>query len=191
MVADSFAVKVFLGTPFIDVLVKRIDINKQCLELRGGRGVAIVGAKFFASSHRVTNAKPWRRTRNDYGRETDAQPIRLAKWISIPPISQLGVRVTTKGLVHVLLRPNPSLQHSHRVRLTNGVADVLPNLPFKVIVANFSRKPRRLPKNTIIRYARRNPVDIIKPERPVAEEMGRILNTLAVTDTPSTNAGSD
>ena len=186
VVADSLAVEVLLGTSFIDAHVRRIDVDKQCLELRRGRGVAIVDAKSVASSHGETITKPSRRTRNDHGRETVAQPIRLANWISIPPMSQLGVRVTTKGLGLVFLEPKPSLQHRHGVRLTNGVADVLPNRPFEVIVANVSRKPRRLPKNTILVYAKRNPVAILTPERPVAEEMGRVLNISALPETPST-----
>ena len=154
VVADSLAVEALLRTSFIDAHVKRIDIDKQCLELRRGRGVAIGDAKGVASSHGEMITKPSRRTRNDNCRETDAQPIRLAKWISIPAMSQLGVRVTTKGLGLVFLDPKPSLQHLHGVRLTTRVADVLPNRPFDVIVANFSRKSQRLPKNKNIGYAR-------------------------------------
>ena len=136
-----------------------------------------------------TSTKPSRRTRNDNGRETDAQLIRLAKWISIPSMTQRGVRVTTNGLGLVVLDPKPSLQLLHGVRLTNGMADVLPNHPFQVIVANFSRNPRRLAKNTIIVYAKRNPVATLTPERPVAAEMGRVLNILAIPETPSTRGG--
>lgn len=77
---------------------------------------------------------------------TGAQPIRLAKWAKIPGMSQLAVRVTTKGSGLVFLDPKPSLPRRHGVRLTNGVADVSPDRPFEVIVANFSRKDGHLPK---------------------------------------------
>ena len=191
MVADSLAVEVLQGTHFIDAHVKGIDIGMQCLDLRRGRGVAIVYAKGVASTHGETSTKPSRCTRDDKDCEPDAQPIRLAKCISIPAMSQLGVRVTTKGLGIVFLDPMQPLQHRLVVRLNSGVADVFPNHPFEVIVANLSRKPRRIPRNTNIGCAKRNPVATLTPERPVAEEMGRVLNISEIPETSSTNAGSD
>lgn len=104
----------------------------------------------------------------------------------------MAVRVTTKGSGLAFIDPKPSLQHRHGVRLTNGVANVLPDKTFEVIVANFSCRPRMLPKHTILGYAKRNPLAILTPERKVAEEMGRVLNISSLPDPgPTTGNGVD
>ena len=131
VIADSLAVEVLLGTSFIDVHIERIGIDKQCLDLRRVRGVAIVDAKGVASNHGETRTKLLRRTLNDNGRVTDAQPIRPPEWISIPAMWQLGVSFITKGLGLVFLDPKPSLPHRHGVRLTNGSPMYFPTIRLK------------------------------------------------------------
>ena len=79
----------------------------------------------------------------------------------------------------MFLEPKPSLQHRHGVRLTNGVTEVLPNVTFDVIVTNFSRRERRLPKHAVVGYAKRNPLSILTPEGRVAEG---IVHALHLTD---------
>ena len=124
VVADQLAVPVLLGTAFIDTHVRCIDIEAQRMELRHGGSVAIVDG----------NGEPTPPTRR-HGRQTGwpdvgeeaPQAIRIARWVTIPAMSQTRVRVTTAGRGLVFLEPNPSLQHRHGVRLTNGVAEVLPN----------------------------------------------------------------
>ena len=96
-------------------------------------------------------------------REETQHPIRIARWVNVPAMSQVRVRVTTAGRGLVFLEPKPLLQHRYGVRLTNGVAEVLPNQVFEVMVANFSRQVRRLPKHTVVGYAKRNPLAILTP----------------------------
>lgn len=105
-------------------------------------------------------------------------------------MSQLAVPVTTLGSGLIFLDPKPSFQHRHGVRLTNGVAEVLPNQRFDVITANVSRKPRRLPRNTIVGYAKRCPIAILTPEREVAEEIGRVMNITTVPDESTAPTGN-
>ena len=53
------------------------------------------------------------------------------------------------------------MTYSIRIRfVANGVADVMPNIPFDIVVANFSRTKRSLPKNTVAGYATRNPLPL-------------------------------
>lgn len=187
IVADALAVDVVLGTSFIDTHVRSSNVEQQRLDLRLVGGAAIDESKGVAmedQSKDPPRKKAFRRTKNDNGRETDAQPRRLAKWATIPAMLQLAVRVTTKGSGLVFIEPKSSLQHRHGVRLTNSVADVMPDRTFDVIVANFFRRPRRLPKHTVLGYAKHNSMEILTPERRVAEEMGRVLNisTLPMRD---------
>ena len=76
----------------------------------------------------------------------------------------------------------PSLQHRHGVRLKNGVAEVLPNQTFDVVVANFSRRERRLPKHTFVGCAKRKSLEILTPERRVAEGMAHAPHQTDLTD---------
>ena len=123
-------------------------------------------------------------------REEAPQAIRIARWVSIPAMSQARVRVTTPGKGLVFLEPKPSLQHRHWMRLTNGVAEALPHQTFEVNVANFSRRTWRLPKHTVVGYAKRNPIAILTPERRVAEEIAHALN-LTDLDNQGGEAGAN
>ena len=91
-------------------------------------------------------------------------------------MSQVCIRATTSGKGLVFLEPKSSLQHRYGVRLTNGVAEVLPNWVFEVIVANFSRQVRRLLKHRVFGYAKRNLLAILTPERQMAEVIAHALH---------------
>ena len=179
VVAEQLAAPVLLGTAFIDAHVPRIDIDAQKLDLCQGGSVAIVDGKGEPSP-------PTRRQGRHTGRadvhEEAPQAIRIARWVTIPAMSQARVRVTTAGKGLVFLEPKPSLQHRHGVRLTNGVAEVLPHQSFKVNVEKFSRRTRRLPKHTVVGYAKRNTLAILTPERRVAEEIAHALHLTDLDD---------
>ena len=147
VVAEQLAVPVLLGTAFIDAHVRSIDIDGQKLELHQGSSVAIVDGK---GEPTPPTRRHGRQTSRPEAREEAPQAIRIARWVNIPAMSQARVRVATAGRGLVFLEPKPSLQHRHGVRLTNGVAEVLPNVTFDVIVVNFSRRERRLPKHTVV-----------------------------------------
>ena len=170
---------VLLGTAFIDTHVRCIDIEAQRMELRQGGSVAIVDGK---GEPTTPTRRHGRQTGRPDVREEAPQAIRLARWVTISAMSQTHVRVTTAGRGLVFLEPKPSLQHRHVVRLTNGVAEVLPNQTFDVIVANFSRRERRLPKHTVVGYAKRNPLAILIPDRKVSEGIAHALHLTDLTD---------
>ena len=179
VVAEQLAVPVLLGTASIDAHVRSIDIDGQKLELRHGSSVAIVDGNGKSTT---PTRRHGRQTSRPEVRDEAPQAIRIARWVTIPAMSQAGVRVTTAGRGLVFLEPKPSLQHRHGARLTNGVTDVLPNVTFDVIVANFSRRERRLPKHTVVGYAKRNPLAILTPERRVAEGITHALHLTDLTD---------
>ena len=147
VVAEQLAVPVLLGTAFIDAHVRSIDIDGQKLELRHGGSVAIVDGNGESTT---PTRRHGRQTSRPEVRDEAPQAIRIARWVTIPAMSQARVRVTTAGRGLVFLEPKPSLPHRHGERLTNGVAEVIPKVTFDVIVANFSRRERRLPKHTVV-----------------------------------------
>ena len=172
VVADQVAVPVLLGTSFIDAHVRSIDIDAQKLELRQGGSVAIFDRKGEPSPPTRRNG---RQSIRAAVREEAPQAIRVARWVTIPAMSQARIRVTTAGSGLVFLEPKPSLQLPHGVRLMNGGAVVLPNQTFDVMVANFSCQKRRLQKRTVVGYAMRNPLAILTPERRVGTEIPHAL----------------
>ena len=68
------------------------------------------------------------------------------------------------------------------MRLTNGVAEFLPNQTFDIIVANVSRQTGQHPKHTVVGYEKRNPLDILMPERQVGTEISHALHITDVND---------
>ena len=176
VVADQLAVAALLGTAFIDAHVRSIDIDAHRLELRQGGSVAIVDGKGEPIPPTRRNGH---QTSRAAVREEAPAAIRVARWVRIPPMSQARIRVTTAGSGLVFLEPKPSLQRRHGVRLTNGVAEVLPNQTFDVMVANFSRQERLLPKRAVVGYAKRDPLAILTPE---SQARARIAHALHLTD---------
>ena len=179
VVAEQLAVPVLLGTAFVDAHVRSIDIGGQKLELRHGGSIAIVDGNRESTT---PTRRHGRHTSRPDARDEAPQVIRIARWVTIPVMSQARVRVTTAGRGLVFLEQKPSLHHRHGVRLTNGVAEVLRNVTFDVVVANFSRRKRRLPKHTVLGYAKRNPLAILTPERKVAEGIAHALHLTDLTD---------
>ena len=178
IMADQLAVPVLLGTALIDTHVRCIDIEAQQLELRQGGSVTIVDGK---EEPTPPTRRHGRQTSRADARDEAPQAIRIARWVTIPARSQARVRVTTTvGLV--FMEPKPSLQPRHGVSLTNGVVEIQSNQIFDVTVANFSRRERRLPKHTVVRYPKRNPLAILTPERRVAEGISHALHLTDLTD---------
>ena len=159
--------------------MRRIDIDAQKLDLRHGGSVAIVDGNGEPSP---PTRRQGRQTSRADVREEAPKAIRIARWVTIPAMSQARVRVTTQGKGLVFLEPKPSLQHRHGVRLNNSMAELLPHQTFEVNVAKFSRRTRRLPKQTVVGYDKRNPLAILTPERRVAEEIAHALNLTDLDD---------
>ena len=179
VVADQLAVPVLLGTAFIDTHVRSIDVEAQRLELRQGGSVAIVDEK---GEPTPPTRRHGRQTSWADARDETPQAIRTARLVTIRARWQARVRDTTTGKGLVFMEPKPSPQHRHGLRLTNGVVEVLPNQTFDVIVANVSRRERRLPNHSVVGYAKRNPLAILTPERRVAEGIAHALHLTDLTD---------
>ena len=86
--------------------------------------------------------------------------MKLAKFVTIPHMSQVAVPVRTEASGLVFLEPKHSVLARHNVRTANGVAEVKGNRPFKIVVSNFFEQPRMLHKRMTIGYATRNPTGV-------------------------------
>ena len=170
-VADSLAVDVIIGTPFMNQHVDAIECRRQCVKLHRGCVLPIL-ARNHDGTFTNTNPVARRRDRNETN-ELENQPrtagsntfnqahtVRLTKNITIPPMSQMAAPVvsTVAGLVY--LEPKAAIQQRHRVRTANGAADIKPHERFAITIFNFSKTPKCLPKGTVVVYAKRNPLAI-------------------------------
>lgn len=156
--------------------MRNIDIYGQKLDLRQGFLVPIVDGKGKSS---LLIKRHGRLTGTAEIQEEALQAIPIACCVTIPAMSQARVRVTTTGKGLIIMELKLSIQHRFGVRFRNGVVEVLPTQIFDVIVTNFSQQPRRLPKRTVVGYAKRNPLAILTPELRVAQ---KIAHSMHLTD---------
>ena len=187
VIAESLAVDILVGTPFINTHVRSIDVETRKILFRTGDTTAIL------SHPQAASAPPHDRTKQGRDRsEKNVHPIVLARPITVPPMSQTFVRVTSHATGLVTINPKPSVLFRHGVRASNGLHDLTPHKPFEILLANFSRLPRTLPKGTVVAYAERTASPIFTPDREVGEEFGRVLNitTLPNRTNPSDSAPS-
>lgn len=106
----------------------------------------------------------------------DAYPVRLTCLVVIPAMTQVAgpVRTDARALIHT--EPEHSVQCRHELKVANGVHDALSKDPFHILVANFTKKARELPKGTVVAYAKRNPLALLVPDADVVRSVGKVLH---------------
>lgn len=107
-------------------------------------------------------------------------PARLTRRRVIPANTQTVAQAvtTTGGLVYVESRLG--MQISHRVRLASNAQKVDRKRHFELLVANFSRVERTLPKGMSNASAHQNPLATFKPKPSVTNEIALVLNIAQV-----------
>jgi len=172
-VAPNLAVPVIIGTGVMNRHFKTIHCQSQRIDLIRGGSIAILSAHnqrvdkdelpTGEGDEEGTPDKPQGANKGVRPADIAAHTIRLAKGITIPAMSQMTVAVTSPGGGLSYLEPKGVLYDRHQIRMTNGLAEILPNRPFRVIIANFAEKKRSLPKGTVLGYAQRAPLAVIVP----------------------------
>ena len=193
VICDNLVVDVILGTTFLNTHVGSIDVENQRINFRNKRGsVPIlssnVGDETTPDGKTLPNKKPKnlpRKQRKDVTPDVhDTHVIRLAQRLVIPPMTQAFVNVTTTASGLVYSEPKPSLQDRYGLRIANGIHETEPQRKFKIFISNFSRKPRMLPRNTVVGYAKSNPIALIVPQEDLSRDIANVHN---ITEIPSPN----
>ena len=184
-VVEKLAVPVLLGTAFIDTHVKTLDIQLRRVNFVRGGFVPILGTNSGAAS-KPTNADECenvgrkrlsKKARRDHpDSDHDTHVVRLAKGLVVPPMSQIAVKAVSDARGLVYLEPKPTLHYRHGIRVANGILEIGSDAAFDVIVSNFTKRPRRLHKGTIIAFAQRNPIAVLTPGRELAEDFAKVLH---------------
>jgi len=196
-ITPNLAVPVILGTGVMNRHVKSIHCWSQRIELLRGGSIAILSTKQGRVDRGTGNIPrdvvegglhdPEHPRRPPPG-DIAAHTVRLARGITIPAQAQAAVAVTCAGGGLSYLEPKGALYERHRVRMTNGVAEILPNTPFQVIVANFGARKCSLPKGTVLGYAQRAPLAIIVPNPHEGDDVEE--GTYIPSDQPITEAST-
>ena len=202
LVVESLAVDVILATAFMNEHVDHICYREQMIGLHKGSTIPLLTASEVFPQRRKNPC-------GDDGAPSSADPdsekhvyddtagrrarplqnthsLRLATRIRLPPMSQTAVRVTTGARELCFPEPKLTFQARNNIRLANGVVEIEDGSRFQVLLSNFSKFPRRLPKGAVLGYAVRDPVAIIAPQRKLAEQCGEVLN---ITNLPARGQG--
>ena len=192
LVVESLAVDVILGTAFMKEHEDHICCREQLIDIHKGSTILLLTASEVFPQRREdpcgddgapSSAEPdpekhvYEDTSGKRARSLqNTHSLRLASHIRLPPMSQTAVEVTTGARGLCFLEPKLTLQARNNVRLANGVVDIEDGSRFQVLLSDFSKVPRRLPKGAVLGCAVRDPVAIITPERKLAEKCGEVLD---------------
>lgn len=171
LVVENLACPMLVGTHFtnrhVDAIwcrLGRIQFTRATLPILG----------------RGTKAEPWNPEKSDDPALRPPPPtdesasltgIRLARPVSIAPYTQVKAYVTTNMGGIIVTEPKHSLFQRHKVRIMNGVHDVLPGKKFPLLVSNFSSRTVNLPKHPTIAYASRSPLTLVSLSGAGAQEL--------------------
>ena len=76
----------------------------------------------------------------------------------------------------VFIDPKHALQARRHVHTANEIVEVHENEKFMIVLSNFSKTSRKLPKNMVIAYATRNPLEICALDDKTSEKFERVLH---------------
>ena len=183
VIADRLAVDIILGTCFLNKHVRAIECSEGRVQfLKKDTKLPILDRRGKPLSQPENNdegtqgqdaPKTRRKSTSNFGA---SHTVRLSRKITIPPMSQVAASVSTEAGGLVFIEPKNAIFDRHRVRTANGVADVMTNAQFEIVLANFSKVAKSLPKNTVIAYATRNPTGIHSLGRAVGQELMKVLH---------------
>ena len=167
VVADKLSLNIIIGTRFMNRYVDAIKCRKQMIRIFRGAKIPILSrtnqrnANTNYESEQIRNETTERTHRDNDAPFYRPHTVRLAKHVTIPPLSQMSIPVVTTAVGLVYLEPKQPVQTRHHVRKSNGVIEVRPGVRFDIVLANFSKTTQLLPKCMTIAYAKRNPQAIL------------------------------
>ena len=139
VVAEQSAVSVIIGTSFMNRNVKGIMCMDQWVHLTRCKVPILTQRQcirqvsegdLHESQSPSTQERKSRMTESDLNAPNT---IRLVKHVTIPPLSQVAVPVTTQVFRLVLIEPKHAFQARHHVRTANGIVEARKNEKFMIL----------------------------------------------------------
>ena len=149
-VAPGLAVPCILGCNFINLHVKAILPKEKKVDLHDGASVAIANESDFSSKAPPREPATLASTK-----------VRAAQRVIIPPRCEAHVSVQTAASELCLIQNRIRAGPGQGLSLANGIAEVRPQIPFKVRVINTSHQERILPKGMVLGVALPHPTQIV------------------------------
>eukprot|EP00171_Calliarthron_tuberculosum_P023407 IDg23407t1 len=155
VVARNLGADAILGTQFIDSAVEDIKVHKRAVLLTNGTMVPIIRRRAVSP---VTQSLPEPKPPSSRAMAA-ITAVRCAKKFQLDPGCEhlVPVIATQKGLR--LVEARPEVFAKYHISMANGLADIRPDVPFFVKVANFSDKTVTLPKGMRIGQAIKAPMN--------------------------------
>ena len=147
VVCERLSVPVILGCDFCDRYVEAIRPRRRLVEMDDGSTVPIIRSP----SSRDKDAVPLPPSQKTPRRSDRGSPVvRLEQPYRLKPRTQTWVTLSSSFHGVGVVQPNDKLYTRTGVVLTNGVVNVEPGKPFKVLLANFSNRTRFVQRNQLV-----------------------------------------
>lgn len=169
IVCTTLAAPVVLGCDYCDRFVEAIRPKNREVELDDGSTVPIV-RRPLKRSNAAAPLPPSQEYEAPKGRTSPR--IRVSQMTVVPPQHQAWITVTTAKHGLVVIQPNSALYHTHGILVANGIAQVEPNRPFKILVSNTGVNECRLHKNQVLGTALPHPSVVIPTHVMTADVLG-------------------
>lgn len=142
LVATNLEARCTLGTSFVDRFVRVIFPRVRNMTFYNRVSVGIVSASLGLQS----NA----RQVGSLSKKTQSNKIHILNSVGIPLRSPAEVRMQLPTSRLSFLYSSPNLTTTQQSVVANGVMEIIPPIPFRVVVANFHESPLRLHKGAIV-----------------------------------------
>ena len=171
IICQQLAAPMILGADYCDRFVEAIRPRKKLIELDDGSTVPIVRRPL--KRHPKLTPLP---EGLDYDRTSGrvSPKVRAAETIIIPAKSQAWITVTTARHGLGVIQPNEDLYKRRLLAVANGVVQVEPATPFRVLVANFSNQAQGVVKNQVLATLLPHPIAIVPTHIRTGEVLGLI-----------------
>lgn len=100
--------------------------------------------------HPKSNEWSYQKPKRELSWDPVSNKVRSAYEVEVQPMHHMVVEITCAKAGLLLLQNEPKTAHKHLTPMENGVIDILPNRPFKVLMNNVGNHTVLLDKNTTI-----------------------------------------
>ena len=108
--------------------------------------------------------------------------IRVVRKTTLPPEAHTWVTVCCDRRGLQVIQPDPEIYGKHSIAIANGVVQVEPERPFRILVANFAQHEQRLHKSQVIGTVLPHPTAIFPTEVSLGEVLG-LVDEIGVVQT--------
>ncbi len=172
-VVDGLATDVIIGCDYMDKHIEAIRPRRQYVEMEDGSTTPLL-QRFKARQNEgqlpdVCDRPPKTLTKKD-------RRVKVVKTVTLQPGAQTAVEVQTDARGLVLIEPSPRLFRFQSCMASNGIAQVKPRTPFKILVANFGNTPVMVNAGQSIATVETHPSTIVESDISHAEVLGLVDN---------------